>query len=103
MRIAYPVRIDRDMDNPAEAIAHFPDFGDDADARITWQDDVEAMLRSCAIHLGTAYYTATCFGDEAPAPSAVKTQKTRRRVCGEVTCNYDLFCKHCLTVTDFAL
>lgn len=102
MRIAYPVVITRSQEYPEEATVHFPDFGEVADDVIAWGDKA-TMLKAAAFSLGTAYAAATCFDDEAPEPSPVKRAATKNKVVDECTCNYDLFCEHCLKVREIPL
>lgn len=102
MRLAYPVVITRSADDPDEAVVHFPDFGEVADDVIAWGDKA-TMLEKAAFCLGSAYAAATCFGDKAPTPSPVKRAATKNKIVDEATCNYDLFCEHCLTVRDIPL
>jgi len=100
-RIAYPVRITRDPDDPTTGLVHFPDFGEDADACVTW-DTPEAMLKSCALPLGDAYYTATMNGLTAPSPSSLSRKvRTATRVVDVATCNYPLFVRECVRVKTF--
>ena len=100
-RIAYPVRIVRDPDEPTIGLVHFPDFGEDADATVQW-DTPDAMLKSCALPLGDAYYTATMNGHTAPKPSSLaKKVRTTSRVVDIATCNYPLFVRECVRVKTF--
>lgn len=95
VRIAYPVRIERDADNPDVGNVHLPDFGSVADDTVAWGEP-EAMLKACAPILGMAYHVALMDG-APPVPSKLTRRvRTVMRVVDMCTCNYTLFCKHAL-------
>ena len=99
--IAYPVRIERDPDDPTTATVHYVDFTPDDDISIAWGSP-EEMLRSAAAGLGTAYYLSEDEG-RIPEPSHLKAAVSPRRVVGVVTCKYELFKRVALQVKEYTL